>query len=94
MGGQLLTHTMNGSMEYLMMWMWKMWFGPLQKTGLPKEKMMICGDRLYTDIKTGVDFGILSACVLSGESTLEDIEKSDVKPDLVFDRLSDMIEYI
>jgi len=66
----------------------------MEKTGLPKEKMLICGDRLYTDIKTGVDFGMLSVCVLSGESTLDEIAKSDVVPDLVFDRISDIIEYI
>lgn len=66
----------------------------MDRTKLEKEKIAICGDRLYTDIKTGVDFGILSICVLSGESSLEDIEKSDVKPNLVFNKLVDMIELL
>ena len=51
------------------------------------------GDRLYTDIAAGRNAGVLSICVLSGEATLKDIEESETKPDLVFDRLSDMIDY-
>jgi len=68
--------------------------GMLELTGLPPERMCICGDRLYTDIATGKNSGILSVCVLTGESTLEDIAKSQVKPDIVMDRLRDLIPYI
>ncbi len=66
----------------------------MEKTQLPKDKILICGDRLYTDVKTGVDFGLLAVCVLSGESTMADVETSEVVPDLVFDKIADMIEYI
>ena len=52
------------------------------------------GDRLYTDIATGRNFGILSILVLTGEATLQDVEKSDVKPDLIFDRLSSMNPFL
>lgn len=68
--------------------------GMLEMTSLPPEKLCICGDRLYTDIATGVNHGILSVCVLTGESSPEDIEASSVQPDLVFNRLSDMLTYI
>ena len=68
--------------------------GLMQMVGLPKEKLAICGDRLYTDIATGVNFGILSVCVLTGETDMSDIEKLDMKPHLVFDRLGDMADYI
>ena len=61
---------------------------------LPKDKLAICGDRLYTDIATGVNFDILSICVLTGETSMDDIEKSDVKPHLVFDALKDIAEHI
>jgi HAD superfamily hydrolase (TIGR01450 family) len=64
--------------------------GLLQMTKLPKEKIAICGDRLYTDIATGVNFDILSVCVLTGETNLEEIKKSDVKPHLVFKALGEM----
>ena len=41
------------------------------------------GDRLYTDIACGKNAGIDTLLVLSGESTVEDIEKSEVKPDYI-----------
>jgi HAD superfamily hydrolase (TIGR01450 family) len=68
--------------------------GMAEMTGVPPGEMCICGDRLYTDIATGVANGMLSVCVLSGEATREDIEKSPVKPDLVFGSLADMIAYL
>ena len=52
------------------------------------------GDRLYTDIATGKNFGILSILVLSGETTEEMLKASPVQPDLVFGKLADMILYL
>lgn len=63
-------------------------------TGLKAEELAMCGDRLYTDIATGVNFGMTSILVMSGETTWEDREKSDIKPHLTFDRLSSMIPYL
>ena len=63
-------------------------------TGLDKSQLAMVGDRLYTDIATGVNFGMLSVLVLTGESTREDAETSPVKPDLIFERLSDMNPYL
>lgn len=68
--------------------------GMLALTGLPPEGLCVCGDRLYTDIATGIRNGILSVCVLSGESSAEDVDASTVIPDLVFGRLSDLIGYL
>lgn len=68
--------------------------GMLERTGFSAGELCICGDRLYTDIATGVNNGMLSVCVLTGEATLEDIEKSPVKPDLVFDSLADIVRYL
>ena len=61
--------------------------GMLEVTGLSPGELCICGDRLYTDIATGVNAGILSVCVLTGETSQEDVEASIVKPDLVLERL-------
>lgn len=66
----------------------------LRRTGYSCQQMAMVGDRLYTDIATGVRHGMTSVLVLSGEAKREDLEKSDVEPDLVFDRLSDMIPYL
>ena len=66
----------------------------LRVTGLKKEEMAMVGDRLYTDIATGVNFGMLSILVMSGETTKEMAEASPIKPSLTFGRLSDMIPYL
>ena len=50
----------------------------------PEETLLI-GDRLYTDIACGVNAGIETALVLSGETTLEQAKASDIKPTYVFD---------
>ncbi len=61
---------------------------------LPKDAM-IFGDRLYTDIKMGINAGVTTCCVLSGETTLEMIEKSEKnKPDYVIDGIWDILRVL
>jgi Predicted sugar phosphatases of the HAD superfamily len=62
----------------------------LRRTGLKKEELAMVGDRLYTDIQTGLNSGILSILVMSGETTEEMLSQSPTKPDLKFARLSEM----
>ena len=62
----------------------------LDKTGYRKEAVTFVGDRLYTDIATGVKNGAKGALVLTGETHLEDVEKSEVKPDAVYASLGEM----
>ena len=66
----------------------------MRATGLRKEEMAMVGDRLYTDIATGKNFGMLSILVMSGETTKEMAAQSPIQPDLTFGRLSDMIPYL
>ncbi|MCE5343222.1 MAG: HAD-IIA family hydrolase [Eubacteriales bacterium] len=66
----------------------------LRVTGFQREELAMVGDRLYTDIATGVRFGMTSILVLSGEATRADVEIAPEKPDLIFGRLSDMIAYL
>lgn len=66
----------------------------LRITGLPKNELAMVGDRLYTDIATGVNFGITSILVLTGEAKEADLENSPIQPDMVFQRLSAMNEYL
>lgn len=59
----------------------------LAQSGLPglrRDEIAMVGDRLYTDIAAGVNAGFRSILVLSGEATLEDAAKSEVRPDLIF----------
>lgn len=66
----------------------------LMRTGFALSEMAMVGDRLYTDVATGVNHGMTGILVLSGEATMEDVKKSEVKPDLIFGKLADMIEYL
>lgn len=68
--------------------------GALEITGCPAGACAMVGDRLYTDIATGVGFGMVSILVLSGEATMKDVEASPVKPHLIFDGLGDIIPYL
>lgn len=65
-----------------------------ERTGVAREKIAFVGDRLYTDVATGVNNGGKGILVLSGEATLEDMEKSDVKPHGVFASIAEMGEYL
>ena len=63
----------------------------LRRTGLAAGQMAMVGDRLYTDVETGLKSGMLSILVMSGETTPEMLAAYPHKPDLVFDRLAEMI---
>lgn len=60
----------------------------------PQEFVMV-GDRLHTDIAFGVNCGFHTLLVLSGESTLADVEKlEDKKPEFIIDDLNAVVEYL
>ena len=63
----------------------------LRRTGLEVGQLAMVGDRLYTDIETGLKSGMLSILVMSGETTPEMLAAYPNKPDLVFERLAEMI---
>lgn len=56
----------------------------MEKTGFSPDQTAIIGDRLYTDIACGVNAGITSIFVLSGEGSMEDVENGETKPDYIF----------
>ena len=55
---------------------------------------IMVGDRLHTDIAFGNNCGFTTILVLSGESSVEDIGKTDGKPDFILDSLNDIVKYI
>ena len=61
-------------------------------TGVPYEQIAMVGDRIYTDVKTGVNAGVTSVLVLSGETTAEDCRRSDVRPDYVLQSVKEIYE--
>ena len=62
-----------------------------KKFGNSKSETIVIGDRLYTDIAAGLNAGVCSVCVLSGEATINEINKSLFKPDFVFDSVASII---
>ena len=63
----------------------------MQTTGFSPEQTIMIGDRLYTDIASGVNAGIDTAFVLSGEGTREDLAASETKPTWVFDDIAALL---
>lgn len=66
----------------------------LSKTGMEAQKTAMVGDRLYTDIKTAKNGGIVGIAVLSGEISYEDIVEGDVEPDYILDSVYDIYRAI
>lgn len=56
------------------------------------EQTALVGDRLYTDIQCGINAGITSVLVLSGESTLADIEKYNVHPSVIVEHIGKLLD--
>lgn len=66
----------------------------MARFGLQKEEMAIVGDRLYTDIRTGLRAGISTIAVLSGETKEEMLAESLDQPDYVFPSVKEIWELI
>jgi ribonucleotide monophosphatase NagD (HAD superfamily) len=59
----------------------------MKATGFSAKETVLVGDRLYTDIACGVNAGISTIFVLSGEGTMEDVKNSDTKPEFIYDNI-------
>ena len=66
----------------------------MEKTGYEKHETVVIGDRIYTDIKSGINAGTLSVLVMSGETTKEVLDASSDKPDFVLPSGKELIELI
>ena len=66
----------------------------MQSLGLESDKFIMVGDRLHTDIAFGNNCKFATILVLSGESTVEDIGKTQGKPDFILNSLNDIVDYI
>ncbi|MBR5134301.1 MAG: HAD-IIA family hydrolase, partial [Clostridia bacterium] len=55
----------------------------MEMTGFGKDETAVFGDRIYTDVKSGLNAGVFSVLVMSGETTEEILASSPDKPDLV-----------
>ena len=61
-----------------------------KKFNVKKDEILVVGDRLYTDILVGVNAKVDTLCVLSGESSLEDVKKYEHQPTYILDSIKDL----
>jgi len=61
-----------------------------KKISAKKEKSLMIGDRIDTDILAGRNFGVQTALVLSGVVDKSEASKSHIKPDYVFEDMMDL----
>lgn len=66
----------------------------VRKTGFAPNRIAIVGDRIYTDIKTAINGGLVGIAVLSGEIGPQDIERSGEKPHYTLGSVKDIYEAI
>ena len=61
---------------------------------LPPEQCMIVGDRLETDIRMGIDAGMATGLVLTGDATREKLVASGLQPTLLLERIDGLLEQL
>jgi ribonucleotide monophosphatase NagD (HAD superfamily) len=66
----------------------------MDKTGYSKEETAVIGDRIYTDIKSGINAGVTTVLVLSGETTREILDASPEKPDYVMESANEILQIL
>ena len=66
----------------------------MEMKGVLKQQTAVVGDRIYTDIKSGINAGCVSILVMSGETTKEILEASLDKPDLVLESGKDILNLL
>ena len=66
----------------------------MEKYGISPTNTAVIGDRIYTDIKSGINAGAVSILVMSGETDEKILASSEDKPDIVLGDAGEMIEAI
>lgn len=61
----------------------------LSRLGVAKERTLMVGDRLATDIRMGCDLGLDTALVLTGVTTRAMLRESDIQPTHVLESVAD-----
>lgn len=64
----------------------------LEQTGFSREETLVIGDRLYTDIACGINGGVETAVVFTGEATKEDLKDTKFKPTYSFNTIKELYE--
>ena len=66
----------------------------MERMGVTPHETAVVGDRIYTDVKSGLNAGCAGILVMSGETTPEILAASPDRPDLVLRDAGEIIEYL
>ena len=66
----------------------------MKRNGYTKEETAVVGDRIYTDVKSGLNAGITGILVMSGETTQKILDTSENKPHLVLEDAGEILAAI
>lgn len=66
----------------------------MDRLGFTKEQTCVIGDRIYTDVKSGLNAGITGILVMSGETTPEILAESTDMPDIVLENAGEILNYL
>ena len=63
----------------------------MEKLDLPPRDCLMVGDRLETDIRMGIEAGMDTCLVLTGDADQEKLEKSGLKPTMVLESIAGLL---
>ena len=63
----------------------------MEKFGVSQKETVVIGDRIYTDIKSGLNAGTVTMLVMSGETTEAILNESADQPDFVLEDAGQLI---
>ncbi len=63
----------------------------LNKVGAHSENTAMIGDRMDTDVLSGLEAGLQTIHVLTGVSTAADVERHPFRPTRVVDSIADLV---
>ncbi len=66
----------------------------LRELDFKPRDAVIVGDRLYTDMRMGIEAEVTTICVLTGETSREMIEKSEFKPEIILNKATDLLKFL
>ena len=66
----------------------------MEKEGCSCGETAVIGDRIYTDIKSGINAGTVTILVMSGETTKEILDESPDKPQFVMESAREILEIL
>jgi len=66
----------------------------MDKLGIAPEQTCVVGDRIYTDVKSGLAAGCVGILVMSGETTYEILNESPEKPHFVMESAREILDIL